>query len=188
MPPSPAIETPHTDTFTNPRLVELAARLTGEPGHHDTAIPGLSLYRADEALTCHWGVCEPSLCFFIQGRKRISFGDQSIEFTALTYMVNNIHLPVQAGTLEASPEQPYLAAKIMIDPKEVAELILQFGDRLPAPERDSECPVGSCGMCRASMGEDTQRALERLLELLDKPEDIPVLAPMARREILYRAM
>ncbi len=185
---SAATKSPDSKARVNPELVELTGRLTGGPGQHATDIPGLNLYRADEAITCHWGVCEPSLCFFIQGRKRISFGDHDIEFSSLTYMVNNIHLPVQAGTLDASPEQPYLAAKLIIDPKEVAELILQFGDRLPAPEKDSECPVGSCGMCRTSMGEDTQHALQRLLELLEKPEDIPVLAPMARREILYRAM
>lgn len=179
---------PGSEARINPRLVELATRLTPGSGQHDTGIPGLTLFRADQALTCHWSVCEPSLCFFIQGRKRVSFGDQDIEFSSLTYMVNNIHLPVQSGTLEASPEQPYLAAKIVIDPKEVAELILEFGDRLPAPEKDSECPVGSCGLCRTSMGEDTQQALQRLLELLEKPDDIPVLAPLARREILYRAM
>lgn len=179
---------PGESSRTNQHLVELATRLTGGPGHHQTGIPGLTLYRADEALTCHWGVCEPALCFFIQGRKRFSFGDHEIEFSALTYMVNNIHLPVQSGALEASPEKPYLGAKIVIDTNEVAELVLKFGDRLPAPEKDSECPEVSCGMSRTSMGEDTQRALQRLLELLDRPEDIPVLAPMARREILYRAL
>ncbi len=179
-----------TDAYArvNPELVELTTRFTGGAGQHDTDIPGLTLYRADEAVTCHWGVCEPSLCFFIQGRKRISFGDHHIDFTPLTYMVNNIHLPVQADTLDVSPEQPYLAAKLVIDPKEVADLLVEFGDRLPAPEKDSECPVGSCGMCRASMDEGTQHALQRLLELLEQPEDIPVLSPMARREILYRAM
>lgn len=176
------------DTSINPQLVELTTRLAGESGQNITDIPGLTLYRADDTGTCHRIVCEPSLCFFIQGRKQVSFGDHDIEFPALTYMVNNIHLPIRAGVLDASPDQPYLAVKVAIDPSEVADLILQFGDRLPASEKDSECSLSSCGLCRASMDDAMQQALQRLLELLEKPDDIAVLAPMARREILYRAM
>jgi transcriptional regulator GlxA family with amidase domain len=33
-----------------------------------------------------------------------------------------------------------------------------------------------------------QNALYRLLQLLDSPGDIPILAPLARREIIYRAL
>ena len=33
-----------------------------------------------------------------------------------------------------------------------------------------------------------QGALYRLLSLLDSPEDIPILSPLARRELIYRAL
>lgn len=173
---------------TNLQLVDLVSSQLSEPGLQETAINGLSLFRSDSSTTCQWGVCEPSLCFVIQGTKSIRFGDQEILFQPLTYLVNNVHLPVLARTLDVSPEKPYLGVKMAVQPEEVSELILEFGNRLVDPDEDPLCSEVSCGLCRTRMGDDIQAALERLLMLLNKPDDIPVLAPMARREILYRAL
>lgn len=178
-----------TPIKSNEQLVELAKRVAPESGVFETDVPGLTLYRTDSSMTCHWSVCEPSLSFIIQGSKTIRFGDHQIEFPPLNYMVANVHLPVQVAMIDATPKRPYLGAKLTIDPKEVTDLILEFGSHLPKAEKDTACPNGGdCGMCRTDMGQDMQDALQRLLVLADQPDDIPALAPMARREIFYRAL
>jgi AraC-like DNA-binding protein len=185
---SSAASTSEALVAANDRLVELASKLAPSPGSHETSIAGLTLFRSDSSATCQWGVCEPSLCFIIQGTKTVRFGDREIHFPPMSYLANNIHLPIQAGTLDATPETPYLGAKIVIDPNEVAELVLELGDRLPQHAFNRECSEVSCGLCRAHMGRDMQEPLERLLALLENPDDAPALAPLARREILYRAL
>lgn len=173
---------------TNPRLVELVNKLPLEHGCNETDIPGLMLFHSNSSIVGQWSVSDPSLCFTIQGTKSVQFGDQELVLPPMSYQVSNVQIPILTRILDVSPDKPYLGAKIIIQPEEVAELVLEFGDRIAAPEENRQCPEASCGLGRTQMGTNMQDALERLLTLLGKPEDAPVLAPMARREILYRAL
>lgn len=172
----------------NDRLVELVSKHAPDAGCHESSIEGLVLFRSDSTTSCQWGMCEPSLCFVIQGAKSIRLGDREIIFDPLSYLVNSVHLPVLAKTLDATPERPYLGVKVIVKPEEVTELLVESGDRLPGHDDGHLCPEVSCSLCHTRMDDDMHRALGRLLSLLEKPGDIPVLAPLAKREILYRAL
>lgn len=170
------------------RLAERLSQLLLEPGCNETDIPGLMVFQASSPIVGQWSVCEPSLCFTIQGTKTVRFGDQELVLEPMSYQVSNVQIPILTRIHDVSPQKPYLGAKIAIRPEEVAELILEFGDRLAPREHERRCSEATCALSITRMGRDMQDALERLLALLDKPDDIPVLAPMARREILYRAL
>tara|TARA_R110000850_G_scaffold184895_2_gene310637 strand:- start:3464 stop:4423 length:960 start_codon:yes stop_codon:yes gene_type:complete len=154
----------------------------------DTAIAEVQLIRADSATSFHCAVYEPCLCFVIQGSKTVQLGDKEIAYSSLSYMASAVHLPVVGRIDHATPEQPYLAVKVSVDPQEVAGLILELGDKAPAAGQDAICPDMDCGLCSAPMNTRMQGALYRLLSLLDSPEDIPILSPLARRELIYRAL
>lgn len=154
----------------------------------DTAIAEIQLVRADAPTSFHCAVYEPCLCFVIQGSKTVLLGDKEIVYTGPSYMASAVHLPVVGRVDHATPEKPYLAVKVSVNPQEVAGLILELGDRAPAAGSDAICPEMDCGLKSAPMDERMQGALYRLLSLLDSPEDIKVLSPLARRELIYRAL
>ncbi len=173
---------------THERLVSLVREQVPATGRQATAIEGLDLFRSDAPTHCESSVYEPSLTFAIQGAKSIQLGDREIVQGPLTYLASNVSLPVLGQIVDAAPDKPALAARITVDPREVTDLVLASGDRLPAFDPDESCPEMACGLCAAPMDESMQVALLRLLSLLETPEDIAVLAPLARREVLYRAL
>lgn len=176
-------------TPAEPRCRELAGlvstRIT-EEGVHETGIPGLSLYRADTPTACTAAVYEPSLCVIAQGSKTIQLGDREILYGARSYMVSSVDLPVNGWVVEASPENPYLAVKISVDPADVAELVMQLGDAAPAKSMDRS--YSSCGLCAGQVDLGILDAMTRLVGLLDSPTDARILAPLIQREIIYRAL
>lgn len=173
-----------------PKCRELAdlvsARVTQE-GVYETDIPGLDLFRVDAPTPCMSTVYEPSLCVIAQGRKTVQLGDREIVYGALTYMVSSVDLPVNGRVVDASPEHPFLAVKINIDPAEVADLVLQLGDSAP-PGEPLDCPYSACGLCVAQVDLGILDAMTRLVGLLDSPADARILAPLIQREIIYRAL
>ncbi len=170
------------------QFVHKMTRWLPEEGQMATNIGGVTLLRCDTESQCMSSVYEPSLAFMLQGAKRIELGDKEIHYGPLSYLVTSLHLPVLGKVIEASPEQPYLGVKLVIDPKEVADLLLAMGPQAPESDKLPDCPDAACSMCAAQMDEGMLHALSRLVSLLDSPQDISVLAPLARREILYRAL
>ena len=170
------------------QLARVVSQWTTHQGIQGSAIAGLELIRCDEPSSCGSSVYEPSLCFVIQGTKTIQFGDREITYQPLSYLASSVHLPVLGRIVDASEERPYLAAKLVVDPQEVADLVMELGDKAPLLDPHGPCPEVQCGLCMSSMDERMQSALYRLLSLLDSPGDIPILAPLARREIIYRTL
>src|SRR5690606_15262712 len=167
-------------------LADLVSARVFQEGMHETDIQGLALFRVDSPTACTPVVYEPSLCVIAQGSKTVQLGDREILYNALSYMVSSVDLPVSGCVVEASPENPYLAVKISIDPAEVAELVLQLGDA--APSGPVDCPYGSCGLCIAQVDLGILDAMTRMVQLLDSPTDMRILAPLIQREIMYRAL
>lgn len=169
------------------QLADLVSARLSEEGLYETEIPGLNLFRADAPTSCMSTVYEPSLCVIAQGRETVQLGDREIVYGALSYMVSSVDLPVNKLIIDASPENPFLAVKINIDPTEVAELVLQLGDATPVSE-STDSPNSACGMCVAPVDHGILDAMTRLVRLLDSPSDARVLAPLIQREIVYRAL
>lgn len=164
----------------------VAARMTAE-GVYETSIPGLELFRVDSPTPCMSTVYEPSLCVIAQGRKTVQLGDREIVYGAHSYMVSSVDLPVNGRVVDASPENPFLAVKISINPAEVADLVLELGDAAP-PEPQVDCPYSACGLCVAQVDMGILDAMTRLVRLIDSPADARILAPLIQREIIYRAL
>lgn len=168
------------------RLVSITEQLTAAEGILATEINGVELFRFEEPVSCASGVFEPCICFVIQGDMKIQLGDHEITHSAMAYMASSVHLPVMRRVTEASRERPFIGAKLKVDPQEVANLLVELGDKAPPLAAPDSCP--ECGLSIAQMDEQMQYALYRLLNLLNSPRDIAILAPSIRREIIYRAL
>jgi AraC-like DNA-binding protein len=163
-------------------LADRVARNAPAPGPSRTVVPGLALIRADAPSEPLPTVYHPSLCVVVQGRKRALLGDEAYVYDPLHYLVVSMTLPMTGQIIEATPARPYLCLRIDIDPRLVAELSTQ----LPLPEAPREAEGRPLFIARTSA--PLLDAVLRLARLLDAPEEAPVLAPLALREIHFRVL
>ncbi|MBE1585159.1 AraC family transcriptional regulator N-terminal domain-containing protein [Nonomuraea angiospora] len=122
------------------------------------------------------------LAVVAQGTKRFALGDHLYEYREGQYLVASVDLPVTAHFAQAGPERPGLGVGLTLRPAAIAEVLLQAApDDLP--ELDDDAPPA---LTISTASAELLDAVVRLLRLLDRPSDIAVLAPLIKREILWR--
>ena len=124
-------------------------------------------------------MAEPIFALVAQGAKRIVLGDHAFRYAPGQYLVVSVDLPVTGHVVQASATEPFLGFGLTLRSDEIAALLLETG----APRKISPEPPG---IAVSELSEDLLDPTVRLLRLLDRPADIPVLAPAVRREILWR--
>lgn len=164
------------------RLAEMIAGWTQGKHQVATAIPGLELHRRESPTEPHSYMFSPHLCLIAQGTKQILLGEEAYIYDATSFVVSSVELPLVSNIMEASPEKPYLGLTLELDLQEISHLMLH--DRLASrPEHPADRGIGVSKMTPALLN-----AVERLLELLETPADIPVFLPLVRQEIYYRLL
>jgi AraC-like DNA-binding protein len=158
------------------------ARLTELGELHTTAVPGLSLLRRTGPTDPITGMYQPSICLVAQGAKRVKLGDDTYIYDAQHYLITSVHLPTVVQIIEASPEKPYLGLRLTFNLGEIAQLMAD--SNLPPPRTQQS----SRGMATGDVTAPLLGAFQRLVDLLAEPKDIPILAPVIQREIIYRLL
>lgn len=160
----------------------LMERHTDGDGIHETLIPSLSLIRSSKTTFPSFSVHEPELCIVSQGSKVVMLADESFTYGPSSYLVISLDLPVSAQIIEASPDVPYLCFRLKLNLKDALDLVNEAN------------PVSRKKLCSKRglfVEQSTAPLLDaavRLTRLLDNPEDIPIMAPLIVREILYRVL
>ncbi len=158
------------------------ARLTEKGELHTSAVPGLSLFRREEPTGPITGMYEPSVCLVAQGAKRVVLGDDTYVYDPHHYLITSVHLPTVVQIIEASPDKPYLGLRLMLDQREISQLMVD--SNLPPPRVQQS----SRGMATGEVTLPLLTAIQRLIDLLAEQQDIPILAPIIQREIIYRLL
>ncbi|MBB2742318.1 UNVERIFIED_ORG: AraC-like DNA-binding protein [Microbispora rosea subsp. rosea] len=109
------------------------------------------------------------LAVIAQGAKRLALGDRIFEYGAGQFT-------------QADPERPALGFGLTLEPSAVAELLLRAGPGDAPPTGGGAAP----GIAVSDAPAPLLDAVVRLLRLLDEPRDRAVLAPLVKREILWR--
>jgi len=126
-------------------------------------------------------VYQPGFALVAQGAKEIGLGDQTFSCGKGTFIVVSVDLPITCQISRATREEPYLALALTLKPAAVATLLLESASTdQPASE-----PAG-IGVSDAPA--DLLEAVVRLVRLLDQPRDLPVLGPIAEKEIVWRLL
>lgn len=163
-------------------LIDIVERHT--QGRHavETAIPGLHLSRWEHPTEPTSYTMGASVCLIAQGRKRVMLGEDAYEYDANRYLVTSVDLPVVAQIQEATQEAPYLGVMLGLDHALLAQLIV-----------DSNLPVQAArstgrGIGVSELSLPITRVFIRLLELLDSPADVAILAPLIKKELFYHLL
>lgn len=164
-------------------LDEIRARIAAHAGPDPrTPIDGLLVSRVDTTQPDH-SLTEPLLVVMAQGGKRLLLGERLFEYRAGQFLIVTADLPVTGEFIDASPRTPSLAMGMALRPAAVAPLLFDA----PAGQR-SRSTSGTLAIATGEAGPDLLDPVARLLRLLDRPEDAPVLAPLVEREILWRLL
>ncbi len=146
-----------------------------------TPMPRVALNIWHEPTPLTPGLFEPMLCLVLQGAKEVEVGGHRLRYDPASYFIATVELAASGRISEASRDKPYVSVAMGLDREALAE-ILPDADALPRDE------AGAAGFAVSPVTADLADAFLRLLRLLERPHDAPVLAPMLEREILYRLL
>lgn len=146
-----------------------------------TPIPRLEISVGPMTMTKAPCLYRSMICFILQGSKSVAINKDLLNYDASHYLISALDLPLTGQILGAAGGQPYVAVSLVLDPALLADVAstMQQGSDVSPPES---------GIAINPMTAVLRDTLLRLLMLLDTPADIPALAPMAERELLYRLL
>jgi AraC-like DNA-binding protein len=161
-----------------PDLTELRSLLAR---HTDqTLLPDVTIRASTTVTEPMPGVTHPVIALVAQGAKRTVLANQVLTYGSGQYLIVTTELPVTAHVTEASVSTPYLVFGLTLQPAKVAALLLET-----PPDRGS---ADRPGIAVSEVTADLLDPIVRLLRLLDRPADLPVLAEAAEREIIWRLL
>ena len=132
-------------------LARLLSAYAPHDGSFELRIPGVHASRFSRVMTnCVHALRIPSLCIVAQGAKTVLVGQETFEYDASRMIVFSVALPVASQITQASASEPYLALKLDLDPRKVAELVLKVYPQGRASRSGEEAPFTSRRSTRIS--------------------------------------
>lgn len=163
-------------------LAASIARWTTGCGRLDTEISALALARRDAPTEPISHMYEPSICLVAQGAKQVLLGSDTYVYDVRHFLITCVDLPTVVQVIKASREKPCLSLLLKLDRREISQLMVD--SHLPPPRAHQS----SRGMATGEVTLPLLSAFQRLIDLMAEPKDIPILAPIIQREILYRLL
>jgi len=148
-------------------------------------LPNLTLWSSYGPTPPTPVIYEPMLYFTVQGIKQMTVGDRQLAHRPGTFLLASIDVPVVCAVVDCSKERPYLGLALRLDRAAVAALLVDLpsgAERVLDTADDLE-PM-SVSPSTLAMND----ALLRFVRLVEAPNDVPLLAPMIERELIYRAL
>jgi len=169
-----------------PDTIELARRIAAYAPHDgvfELRIPGVFVSRASQTnKECVHALRLPCLSIIGQGAKSVIVGEEVFEYDPSRMLVYSVALPVAAQVTRASFAEPYLAIRLDLDPRKIADLVLKVFPRgVPPVQERSAVYIAPIELSIVS-------AATRLMECLAQPSDVELLAPLVVDEILIRLL
>lgn len=150
------------------------------------AIPGVVVSRMTDDGPPDESTTGTILAVVAQGTKRLSVGGTVHDYGPGQFLIASVDLPVSGQFTDATAELPALGFGLELRAEVIAELMLNVAAAdFVRPARGEGSPSA------IAVGYASERLLDaviRMLRLLDSPRDIPVLAPLIEREILWLVM
>ncbi|MBD2093312.1 AraC family transcriptional regulator [Microcoleus sp. FACHB-1515] len=162
-------------------LIECIAQAIGQDGTIEP-LKGLHFNRFSSPSECLHSVSIPAFCVIAQGSKEVLLGGDRYQYDPMHYLLATVELPIASQILEASPAQPFLSLRFDLDPTLVGSVMVEAGHF----SSRSRATVKAIDV--SPLDANLLDAVVRLVRLLDSPAEAHVLAPLIKREIIYRLL
>lgn len=169
------------------KIKQLVESRINEDGMIATGVKGVSLFRVTNSMPCAPAVYEPTVVVILSGKKEAILDGAHYVYDSSQYMCCTVSLPVEAGTPEASPEDPLLGVYISLDTKVMTELAIEMESSvgtIKLPKSGSQPP----GLSLANWDDTFSDALFRLLQLGENVMDTAILGESRLRELYYAVL
>lgn len=155
-----------------------------EDGVFETGLSGIQLFRVSEPLECTPGIYEPSIAIIVSGSKEFFFDGKMHSYNSDNYMCCTVTMPLQAGTPNATPENPLLGVYVSLDSRIMTELAIEI-DSVAAVKRTQKGAPEPHGITLARWDASFTDAVLRLLELEDSPTATAALGAGRLKELYF---
>lgn len=169
------------------QIKQLIENQVFDNGLTETGVKGVKLFRIIEPLRCAPAVYEPSLTVIVSGDKEAILEGQKLAFDSSQYICCTMSKPVEAGTPNASPDNPLIGVHISLDTKVMTELTIEMGSTAGVI-RPTQSHLVAQGVALAHWDEAFTEALLRLLQLGHSPVDMAILGDGRLQELYYAVL
>lgn len=165
-------------------MQELLEQMAGRVMRHtdgmslETPLPRVAIGYVRPGGSLSFTGCASGVCLVIQGSKQMTIGGKTLRGGPGSCFASLFELPDSRVTYKAAGARPYVTTALRLEPELLGELVRE----LPA------ITSSSAGYSAARVSHDVLEAWDRLLALLDAPQDLPVLRAGRERELLYRLL
>ena len=163
------------------RILEWIDGQERSAGLFETPIEGLMALCHECPYPIEAVVYEPLVCLILQGEKATSSGDHRVVFGPGESLGVSHRLPVMSRVSKASKRNPYVAVVQTLDVHLLQRLEAELG-------RSPEVRRGARALQVGQASADMIDAVGRLFNLVHRPAEIAVMAPLIRKEIHFRLM
>lgn len=169
------------------KLKDLVTKRLTTDGMIESRIKGVHLFKVTRAVPCAPAIYEPALIVILNGKKEaILEGDRFI-YDNQQYMCCVASLPVEAGTPEASPDDPLIGVYVSLDTKVMKELTIEMEDTIGFEPNPKSC-IDPQSLLLSDWDDEFADALYRLLMISDNVTDSTVLGESRLRELYYTVL
>lgn len=167
----------------NDALKEKALRHMPEVGVKETAVPGLSVSRRLAHDILENSLYKPCIGVMLQGRKKSIIGMEEYIYGEGQCLVVGVDVPSSFYVMDGTEDAPFLCLSLEVDSFLLTRLAAEVP---PSPERAASSSMRGVSVEKVDVA--VLDAFSRLMDLLDSPGHIPMLAPMFIKEIYYRML
>lgn len=153
-----------------------------EEGDYPTPIKGAVLHRYDANSIPKPLVYNPIIIVIAQGKKCVRIGAEERFYGENSCFIAGVNMPAASCASMISPGRPFLSIALELD----KVLLAQLAAEVPPAFEDGDKSLR--GALIHDMDAPFMDAFLRLVELLEKPAELPVLAPMVVKEIHFRML
>lgn len=169
----------HRKTRLNAELKRKLLHDLETPGIVSTAIAGLHLVRREDGGTAENCFEKPLVGLVVQGTKHSSMGGREYIYTENQSIVAGVDMPISSRVMDPTHEHPFLFLYLYLDRGLLSSLTLEMW------QGAADIPATDTSVSIADADADVLEMFLRLLTLQDKPEQLPLRAPMMLRELHY---
>ncbi|CAM4365740.1 AraC family transcriptional regulator N-terminal domain-containing protein [Bordetella muralis] len=141
-----------------------------------TPVSGIVILRETAPGPLQYAISKPLVAMVLQGSKRVSMGEHSLDFGAGESLLISNHVPTVSQIIQASQAVPYYSLVMELDTTVIADLISEIG----------AMPLAVQEPLRVAPTEvEFADTVLRLLRLLDQPHHLAVLERSLVRELHF---
>lgn len=145
-------------------------------------LPGIRLLYGAEPGPRTPVMYQPGIIFLFSGHKIGYINEREFRYDANEYLLLTVPLPFECETY-ATPEIPLAGIRLDIDVLQLQKLLMDIGE-----DERFQLPMTASGINSATLSDEILCAVERLMDVIERPLDARILGKQIIREILYHVL